>query len=137
MISQKFTVQQNGLVKGGIVSYLLDPVSGSVQYKGSIVVGKWFVSKTYESSGTYHVDPKLLKASAVTPGTVVRVGALTIAVTSLVEGLATAALSLFGPTKLSGTAILITNDPSGVVQVGSVDSQVTAFGFNLTVNLRP
>ncbi len=130
--SLNFKVLPNGLVQGGMASYLLD-ATGLITYRASIRIGKWFLAKTYESQGQYQVDPQLLKPSNLVVGKVITIGSLQMKVMSLSPNTALVSVSIFGQ-KANGSAILATNLP--VVTLQSLDSSVNVFGVDLIVGLR-
>lgn len=132
--SRNFRVLQNGLVQGGFASYLLNSQTGQIIYRASIKVGKWFLTKTYESKGTYQIDPTLLSPTNFTVGKTISVGALQIKVVSLSMGTALVSLTIAGQ-QTSGTAILSTASP--VVSLQSLDATVRVLGMDLVVGLQP
>jgi hypothetical protein len=132
---KRFTVMPNGLVQGGSALYSLDPTTGSIAYRAAVKVGKWFLSKTYEASGTYKVDPTLLNPTNLSVGKVLQIGDLQMRVQSLGQSTALVALTVGGALKGSGTAILTTNEP--VVALNAIDATVTAYGMSLALSLRP
>jgi len=132
---KQFNVLPNGLVQGGTAAYSLDAASGTIAYRAAIKVGKWFLSKTYETNGAYKVDPTLLNPTNLTVGKVLQIGDLQMRVQSLGQNTAMVALTVGGALKGTGTAILLTNQP--VVALNAVDAAVSAYGMSLVLALRP
>lgn len=128
-----FKVLPNGLVQGGMASYFLDAAKGLINYRASIRVGKWFLSKTYESQVTYQADPTLLNPTNLVVGKVITIGSLQMKVVSLAQNSALVALTVVGQ-NATGTAILLTNLP--VVTLKSLDATVNVFGMDLVLGLR-
>lgn len=128
-----FKVLPNGLVQGGFASYLLNAQTGVIIYRASIQVGKWFLSKTYESHGQYQVDPTLLNPTNLQVGKVITIGSLQMKVMSLSQGTALVAITIQGQSA-TGTAILNTQGP--VIALQSLDATVTVIGLTLAIGLR-
>jgi len=56
--TQNFIIKKIGLVRGGTASYTFNEEYRTIKYSASINIGiNWFISKTYEKSGIYVVNP--------------------------------------------------------------------------------
>lgn len=128
-----YKVLSNGLVQGGMASYVLDEAKGLITYRASIKVGKWFLSKTYESHGQFQVDPTLLNPTNLVVGKVITIGSLQMKVVSLGQNTALVSIVIIGQ-NASGTAILSTNLP--VIALQTLDASVNVFGMELVVGVR-
>lgn len=128
----KFKILQNGLVRGGSASYEVDP-SGLIKYRGSIKVGKWLISKTYNFEGKHQIDPTLLAPGSLAPGNTIVVGYLVMKVMSLGQGSALVSLAVTGE-QATGTAIL--NTSKKVIELQTLDATVTVMGMQLAIGLR-
>lgn len=127
-----FTVISNGLVQGGTASYTLDSVTGTIAYQAAIKVGKWFISKTYNFSGTYQVDPAILNPANLSVGKTITMGPLQMRVVSITQNSAMVSLSV--PGSATGTAILSTNQP--VLTINALDATVSVMGLSLVLGVR-
>lgn len=128
----RFKILPNGLVKGGSVSYEIDP-DGTVHYEAHILAGKWFVTIPYDYSGKYPVDTALLDPKRFVVGQTIIVGKLQLRVASMGQTTALLALSLPGY-KATGTAILSTT--SSLATLLSMDATASIAGFSVMLGLR-
>jgi hypothetical protein len=128
-----FSILSNGLVQGGSASYSVDPL-GVITYQASVRIGKFFLSKTYSSQGTYKIDPATLNPSNLAVGKVITIGSLVMTVVSLLGSQAVVSLAVIGQ-QATGTATLLTDSP--VVVLSTLDATVSVYGFNLQLGLRP
>lgn len=131
--AMSYKVLPNGLVQGGMASYILNAVTGSIAYRASIRVGKWFFSKTYEFQGSYLVDPALLNPTNLAVGKVITIGQLQMKVVSLNPTSAMVSLIVLGQS-VTGTAILATTNP--VLSLSSLDAKGRVLGLDLVLGLR-
>jgi hypothetical protein len=128
-----FTILSNGLVQGGSASYSVDQF-GVVTYQASVKVGKWFLSKTYQSQGTYKVDPAILSPENISLGKVITIGALVMTVLSVNTTQALVSL-VIAAQSATGNATLLNNGP--VIVLNTIDATVSVLGMKLSIGLRP
>lgn len=72
--SRSFTIRPNGVIKGGVASYSLDPDAGMVRCQGEVYLPRFIPNKKFGPTD-YPVDLKLLSAENLTSiGDVVTMG---------------------------------------------------------------
>lgn len=128
-----FLILPNGLVQGGSASYSIDRF-GTITYAISVKVGKWFLSKTYSSQGTYKIDPAMLSPENLAPWRNITIGSLAMTVVRVTGNQALVSVIVSGQ-DATGRAILLTDGP--ILTLSSLDATVGVFGMNLALMFRP
>ena len=134
---KNFTILKNGLIRGGQVSYELDPATGLISYSGFVYVGVGFFSKKVDvnpSGKPFQVKTEELLSANVKPGYKVPVGNVFFLVDTVTGSVASVEAHVTGQ-PIDGVGTL---DVSGqYVALLSLDAKAKVYGMSLTIQVRP
>lgn len=129
MNTKKFTVQPDGLIKGGWASYEL-MLNGDINYEAEIEA-RFVGTKKY--SGTYKAGlDAIMSASYDSVGEKKQIEQLEFEVTKREGTLSTVAVTLIGQ-NITGTLLVETKDM--VIEIMSGEFHGKVSGFNITLKL--
>jgi len=129
---QNYIIKKNGAIKGGTASYSVDFETGEIKYDASAIGGFLFFTKTYAFSGTYKVDPELLKSANLRESGELRIETLKFFVTSVHPNHVEVDLEVEGK-DMKGEAIIDTSQE--FVKVDSMLALARVAGFEITLDV--
>lgn len=133
MITQKLTIQPQGILESGTVQYSADQ-TGLIQWAVGVVAGILFFTQNYDYSGTVKIDPKYFDSALWSVGMKIAIGPFTMTVASIDQGVATCQVSVVDPQdQLSeaGTALVDLSQPN--ISVKSISLNGTIQGYDISI----
>ncbi len=94
MLSQKFNVVPQGIIKSGQVEYTVDETTGAIVAKEDIVAGVAFFTKELAEIENAKMDPSLLLSSALKKGMKLQMGSVSLEVINVSKVVATLEITI-------------------------------------------
>lgn len=137
-MTKRFSVLPEGIIKGGLAYYTVDPETGVIDYYAEVKAKVLFFTQTKKYEGQYKVDPIVLRPDSYKGlGIKQAIGNVEFEVVAYSiqgEELTKVSVKVIGE-DMRGIAVIDQASPE-LIEIRQLDAQVKAMGMDLNLRLR-